>query len=77
MTATVQLDIKLWNQFSGLAQQKRKRPDRLLEKLIAEYLAIQKDLQLDDAIRQQGRKSGFKESDAVNLVKQYRQTKKS
>jgi predicted transcriptional regulator len=77
MTATVQLDVNLWNQFSGLAQQKRKRPNRLLEKLISEYLAIQKDLQLDEAIRQQVRKSGFKESDAVDLVKQYRQTKKS
>ena len=77
MTATVQLDVNLWNQFSGLAQQKRKRPNRLLEKLITEYLAIQKDLQLDEAIRQQAGKSGFKESDAVALVKQYRQTKKS
>jgi len=77
MTATVQLDVNLWNRFSGLAQQKRKRPNRLLEKLISEYLAIQKDLQLDEAIRQQVRKSGFKESDAVDLVKQHRQTKKS
>lgn len=77
MTATVQLDVKLWNQFSGLVQQKRKRPDRLLEKLIAEYLAIQKNLQLDEAIRQQARKSGFKESDALHLVKQNRQAKKS
>jgi hypothetical protein len=77
MTATVQLDVNLWNQFSGLAQQKRKRPNRLLEKLISEYLAIQKDLLLDEAIRQQVRKSGFKESDAVELVKQYRQAKKS
>jgi hypothetical protein len=76
MTATVQLDVTLWNQFSGLAQQKRKRPNRLLEKLIVEYLAIQKDLQLDEDIRQQARKSGFKESDAVELVKQYRKTKK-
>ena len=77
MTATVQLDLNLWNQFSGLAQKKRKRPDRLLEKLIAEYLAIQKDLQLDEAIQQQARKSGFKESDAVDLAKQYRKAKKS
>jgi len=77
MTATVQLDVNLWSRFSGLAQQKRKRPNRLLEKLIAEYLAVQKDLQLDEAIRQQVRKSGFKESDAVDLVKQYRQTKSS
>lgn len=77
MTATVQLDMNLWNQFSGLAQQQRKRPDQLLEKLIAEYLAFQKDLQLDEDIRQQARKSGFKERDAVELVKRYRQTKKS
>ena len=77
MTATIQLNSDLWTKFSGLAQQKRKRPDRLLEKLIAEYLAIQKDLQLDDAIRKLAGRSGFKESDAVELVKQYRQTKKT
>lgn len=73
MTATVQINVNLWEQFSGFAQQKRKRPDRMLEKLIAEYLAVQKDLQLDEAIRQQARKSDFKENDAVELVKRYRQ----
>jgi predicted transcriptional regulator len=77
MTATVQHDNNLWKQFSGLAQQKRKRPDRLLERLIAEYLAVQKDLQLDETIRQQARKSGLKESDAVEVVKRYRQTKRA
>jgi len=76
MTATVQLDMDLWNKFTRLAQQKRKRPDRLLEKLITEYLEVQNDLQLDEAIRQQVGKSGFKERDAVALVKQCRQTKK-
>jgi len=68
MTATVQLDVNLWNQFSDLAQQKRKRPNRLLEKLISEYLAIQKDLQLDEAIRQQARKSGFKALQSVKTT---------
>ena len=77
MAATVELEVTLWNQFSGLAREKRKRPNRLLEKLIAEYLAIQKDLQLDEAIRRQAGKNGFRESDAVALVKQYRQAKKS
>jgi hypothetical protein len=37
MTATVQINEDLWTKFSGLAQQKRKRPNRLLENLIAEY----------------------------------------
>ncbi|NUM78177.1 hypothetical protein HUU40_27760 [candidate division KSB1 bacterium] len=77
MTATVQLNRELWIKFSGLAQQKRKRPDRLLENLIAEYLLMQKDLQLDEAIRLQARKSGYKEKDAVQLVKRYRQTKRT
>ena len=73
MTATVQLKMDLWSQFTNIAQRQRKRPDRLLEKLIADYLAIQKDLQLDEALRQQTRKSGFKESDEVALVKQCHQ----
>lgn len=77
MTATVQLNRELWIKFSGLARQKRKRPDRLLENLIAEYLLMQKDLQLDEAIRLQARKSGYKEKDAVQLVKRYCQTKRT
>jgi hypothetical protein len=75
MTAMVQINMNLWEQFSGFAQHKRKRPDRLLEQLIAEYLAIQNDMKLDDAIRQQARKSGIKENNAVDVVKHYRQTK--
>jgi len=77
MTATVQLKMDLWSQFTNFAQRQRKRPGRLLEKLIADYLAIQKDLQLDEAIRQQARKSDFEESEAVILVKQYRQSKRA
>jgi predicted transcriptional regulator len=74
MTATVQINVDLWAKFSGMAQKKRKRPNRLLEKVITEYLAIQQDLQLDEAIRQQARKSGFKENDAVEFVRNYRKT---
>jgi hypothetical protein len=37
---------------------------------------VQKDLQLDEAIRQQARKSGCKESDAVELVRRYRRSKR-
>lgn len=77
MVAMVELNVNLWNQFSGLAREKQKRPNRLMEKLIAEYLAIQKDLQLDEAIRRQAPKNGFRKSDAVALVKQHRQAKKS
>ena len=75
MTATVEINKDLWSNFTLFAQQRRKRPNRLLENLIAEYLAIQADLQLDEAIRQQAGKSGFKESDAVELVRTYRKTK--
>ncbi len=75
MTATIEINKDLWSSFTLFAQQRRKRPHRLLENLIAEYLAIQKDLQLDDAIRQEATKSGFKESDAVELVRKYRKMK--
>jgi predicted transcriptional regulator len=73
MMTTVQINSELWKKFSVLAQQKRKRPELLLENLLAEYLAIQKDLQLDDAIREQARPSGLKENNAVELVKLLRQ----
>lgn len=51
MTTNIQIDTEFWKEFTTLAQQQHKRPDRLLEKLVAEYLAIQKDLQLDQSIR--------------------------
>lgn len=73
MTTNVKIDSELWQKFAEFAQQNRTRPDRLLEKLVAEYLAIQRDLKLEDNIREQAQKSGYKEKDAVNLVKAYRQ----
>lgn len=75
MTTTVQINTELWKKFTDLAQQKRKRPNRLLEKLVAEYLSIQKDIQLDEAIRKHAKNSAYDESDAVELVKRYRQKK--
>ncbi len=75
MTTSVKIDSKLWKKFTTLAQQRRTRPNRLLENLVAEYLSIDKDLQLDDAISQQAKLNGFGESDAVELVKRYRQKK--
>jgi predicted transcriptional regulator len=75
MTTTVQIKTDLWKQFAALARQQKRQPDYLLEKLVAEYLAIQNDLKLDEAIRQQAKQTGYPERDAVELVKKYRQTK--
>ncbi len=75
MTTTIQIKTELWQKFTALAQQQRKRPNRLLEKLLAEYLSIQRDLQLDEAIRKQAKSNGNDENDAVELVKRYRQKK--
>jgi hypothetical protein len=77
MTATIEINVNLWEQFSGVAQQQRKRPNRLLEKLMVEYLAMQEDLQLDDEIRRHVRRNGFKERDAVQIVKRFRKTRKA
>lgn len=76
MTTNVQINTELWEKFTALAAQRRKRPNRLLEKLVAEYLSIEKDLQLDEMIGQHARRTVYKESDAVELVKQYRQKKR-
>ena len=76
MTTNVQINTELWEKFTVLAAQRRKRPNRLLEKLVAEYLLIEKDLQLDEMIGQHARRTAYKESDAVELVKRYRQKKR-
>jgi hypothetical protein len=73
MTTTVQINTELWEKFTDIAQQQRKRPNHLIEKLVAEYLSIQGDPYLDEMIRELERSSGYNKSDAVEVVKQYRQ----
>ena len=73
MTTSVQINTELWQKFTAMAQQQRKRPSRLLENLLGEYLAIQRDLQLDEAIQEQAKRSGYQETNAIEVVKRYRQ----
>ena len=73
MQTAIHINSELWQQFSALAQQRRERPNRLLEELVGEYLTIQNELQLDEAIRDQAGKSSYTEDDAVDLVKRFRQ----
>lgn len=73
--ATVQINQKLWEKLTDLAQRQRKQPNRLLEKILSEYLLIQKELGLDEEIRKELKDSGYQESDAVELVNRYRRKK--
>jgi hypothetical protein len=45
----------------------------VLAQLMAEFIESQNDTQLFDAIEREGRKSGYTEDDAVELIRAYRQ----
>lgn len=75
MTATIEINVNLWEQFSDLAEQQRKRPNRLLEKILVEYLSTQNEVLLDNDIRRQMRKNGFKERQASAIAKCHRNLK--
>lgn len=77
MTLENLIRSELWTNFEKQARKEKKQPSTVLEKLLREYLDITKDLALDDAIARSARRSKYKESDAVKIVRQYRKVKRA
>ncbi|MBM4255935.1 MAG: hypothetical protein FJ147_08565 [Deltaproteobacteria bacterium] len=68
--------LPLWDQFQKAARQRRRNPERLLSDYMRERLEIWADRQLDEEIQRDARRSGYREEDAVDLVRQYRRGKR-
>src|SRR5262249_6389875 len=66
-------DLPLWPQFQDAARRRRCNPARLLTDYMRECLEIWDDQQLDDEIRRQAQASGYREEDAVELVRRCRE----
>jgi len=66
----------LWREFEEYARSRRKQPARLLAELMREQLEIAADVALNNEIRRDVQKSGYKEKDAVRIVREYRAEKR-
>lgn len=66
------LNSTLRAKFEDAARAAKLEPAKLLAAFMIEFVEIELDKQLDDAIAQQGIKSGYTEDDAVQLVRQAR-----
>jgi hypothetical protein len=76
MEAEIKLDAQLWEQFVQAARKRKRNPISLLTDYIREFLEIQEDRQLDEEIQAEAQNSGYREEDAVEIVRQYRREKK-
>lgn len=77
MTLEALLKTKLWRDFERQAQSERRQPAAVLADLLREYLEIAEDVALDEAMWRDAQKSGYREADAVKLVREHRAAKRS
>ena len=73
MTIESLLQSNLRREFEAAARSSKQKPVDVLAQLMAEFIESQSDSKLFDAIEREGRKSGYTEDDAVDLVRSYRQ----
>ena len=76
MTLENLIQSNLWQEFELQVRAKRKQPTKVLAELMREYLEIQEDIALTEERRRDVRKSGYKEKDAVKIVREYRAEKR-
>ncbi len=69
-------DQTIWEEFQRQAKRRRRNPVKLITDLMREQLEIWEDEKLFREMRRDAQKSGYKEDDAVELVKQYRREKR-
>ena len=70
------LDSPLWEEFQKAARKRGRSPARLLADYMRECLEIWEDQKLDEDIRRDARTSGYREEDAVEIVRRHRREKK-
>jgi hypothetical protein len=76
MTLEALIRSELWANFEKQARKRKKHPSAVLADLLREYLEIADDVALTEAMRRDARKSGYKEADAVKIVREYRAEKR-
>jgi len=65
-------DSPLWKEFSKAARAKRRNPGTVIDRIYARMHEIWEDQKLDEEIQRDARRSGFREEDAVEIVRAHR-----
>lgn len=73
----VTIDSQLWNTFTEAVLKQGKQPQRVLAKLIRDYLEVQEDHALYSEMRKAVRPRQIDDTEAVALVHRYRREKQS
>ena len=68
--------LPLWDQFQKAARQRGRSPLRLLTEYMRARLESWEDQQLDEEMRRDAQRGGYREEDAVEIIRRYRQEKK-
>ncbi|MGI9064905.1 MAG: hypothetical protein ACR2HX_00650 [Pyrinomonadaceae bacterium] len=76
MTLENLIRSELWTNFQKQARKQKKQPSDVLANLLREYLEIAEDVALDETIASSARRSKYKESDAVKIVRRHRKEKR-
>jgi len=66
------LPLPRWKEFEQAARRRHRDPQKLLAQFIQEYLEIDADERLHREMQRQARRSGYKEEQAVELVREVR-----
>jgi hypothetical protein len=69
------LESTVWNEFQEAAKKRRQNPVGLLTEYMRECLEVWEDQKLDEEIRRDVRRSGYREEDSVAIVRRHRSTK--
>ena len=77
MASTELTQLPLWQRFDRAARGRRRNPVRLVSDYMAECLERWEDEKLDAVMQQQARRSGYRERDAAEIVRRYRQEKRA
>jgi hypothetical protein len=67
----------VWLRFERAARQRRRNPVRLVAEFMSECLERWEDERLDMEMQEDARTSGYRERDAVEIVKRYRGEKRA
>lgn len=65
----------LWSEFQEAARKRRRNPVRLLTDYMRECLEVWEDQKLDEEIRREAQRSGYREEDSVDIVRRHRSGK--
>ncbi|MGI8544070.1 MAG: hypothetical protein ACR2MD_11440 [Aridibacter sp.] len=67
----------LWHEFEKTANDKRRRPVELLADVIADFLETQEGVAVFDNLESDLAHTDYTEEDAVEIVKNYRQSRRN